>query len=374
MMVVASSNIEAQYFALLRAALWGTPVAIDSPIDWDGVMQLARHHANNVLIGGVALQLPAEQRPTAEMCRQLQGEMRANLVKYLNLKQVLLTAVQALRQHDIEPTLLKGFGLALLYPNPNLRQFGDIDLYVGLKDFHQACEVLRSLPGGYNWGGEVDSGHHYNIEFGQFPMEIHRVSADVSDADEASAYAAIEQEGLVERPQRIDFEGFEISIPSKEFAVFFTFFHAWHHFVTSGVGWRQLSDVALTLHTYHGQLDLDKLSQWLKAMHLMQPWQTFGFLMVERLGLPKEEMPFYDISCSCRAKKLYRRIMETGNFRRKSRYKRNKPKKAGLGRKLHSFFGIFVDFCYLAKVFPAAAFREMRTKWKAVMEKNFKKK
>lgn len=368
-----STPAETQYFALLRAALWDTPVAIDFPIDWQGVMQIAQHHANNVLISGVALQLPAAHRPTAEICQQMQNAMRLNLVKHMHLKQILLSAVQLLRKHDIEPVLLKGFSLALLYPKPNQRQFGDIDLFVGLDKFHEACPLLRTLPGCYNWGEEVDLGHHYNIEFGQYPLEVHRVSADMEVPDQAAVFAAIEREGMTHL-QRVKFEGMEISIPSKEFMVFFTFCHAWEHFMTTGVGWRQISDVAQTLHAYHGQLDLDKLRQWLTDMHLMQPWQTFGFLMVERLGLPEAEMPFYNKVSSRRAKKLYQRIMETGNFRRQSRYKRNKPKKAGLGRKLHTFFGVFVDFFYLAKVFPAAACRELNIKLKQGMNKNFKKK
>lgn len=374
MMKVATPDIETQYFALLRAALWGTPIAIESHIDWQGVMQLAQYHANNVLIDGVAVQLPAEQRPTVETCRQMQGEIRANLVKYLSLKQILLTAVQALRQHNIEPKLLKGFSLALLYPNPNLRQFGDIDLYVGLNDFHKSCEVLRSLPGGYNWGKEVDLGHQYNIEFGQYPMEIHRVSADVVDPVECAIYSQIEHDGLVEHPQRVDFEGIEVTIPSKEFMVFFTFFHAWHHFLTSGVGWRQISDVAVTLHAYNEQLDTDKLRRWLTDMHLMQPWQTFGWLMVNCLGLPKAEMPFYDAVCHRRAQRLYRRIMEEGNFKRKSGFKQHKPRKAGIGRKLHSFVLVFVDFFRTAKVFPGAAFRGIKAMFKMGLKKNLQKK
>jgi hypothetical protein len=364
---------ENQYFALLRAALWGTPVAIDGNIDWPTVMELAQHHANNVLVCGVATQMTGSNAPSAELRAQMQFALRSNLMKQLQLKQIYLSAVQLLRQHDIEPVLLKGFGLAMLYPKPNQRQFGDIDLFVGLDKFHEACSLLRTLPGGYNWGEEVDFGHHYNIEFGQIPMEVHRVSADVDNPEEAAIFSAIELEGMT-HSQRVSFEGTEISIPSKEFVVFYTFYHAWHHFITSGVGWRQISDVAMTLHAYFGQLDLEKLHQWLTALHLMQPWQTFGFLMVEHLGLPQAEMPFYDASCHRRAQRLYRRIMEVGNFRRKSEFRHRKPKKAGIRRKLHSIFGIFVDFFYLAKVFPIIAFHDAFAKWKLVMKKNFKKK
>ena len=359
---------ETQYFTLLRSALWDTLVAIDGPVEWDAVMRLAKHHANTALLSGVASQMSDNSRPSEAMLGKMQAVMRGNLLSQMRLKQILASAVQLLREHGIEPVLLKGFGLAMLYPNPSLRQFGDIDLYVGLDDFHEACRLLRTLPGGYNWGEEVDSGHHYNIEFGQYPMEIHRVSADVSDVKTAEVYTAIERDGLRSHTQRVDYEGLEVSIPSKECMVFYTFYHAWHHFLTSGVGWRQISDVALALHAYHGQLDLEKLRLWMDEMHLMKPWQAFGYLMVEQLGLPEAELPFYDSGCRRTAQRLYRNVMEVGNFGRYSRFKQWRPKNKLL-HKLHAFIGVFVDFVYRARVFPSAAFREMCVALRGAMKK-----
>lgn len=372
---------EQQYFALMRAALWQQPVEFNGTPDWKGIISIARHHTTEVLVADVASRLTGDNAPSDALLREMKAFMRANLINQLELKQILTMAVTALRNKGIEPVLLKGFGLALLYPNPNLRQFGDIDLFVGLQQFHEACKVLRTLPGGYNWGGEVDSGRHYNIEFGKHPMEIHRVSADIANPKEAIIYAAIEKDGLVDNRQIADFEGLRLAVPSNEFTVFFTFFHAWEHFMTSGVGWRQISDVAMTLHTYLNQpassdaspFDLDKLHSWLTTMHLMEPWQTFGWLMVNHLGLPKTEMPFYDTSCYSKAQKLYARVMAEGNFRRPNHFKYRKPK-GYIAKKMHSFIGIFVDFFQLAKVFPTQAFHEMQTKLKSAFSKNFQKK
>lgn len=368
------TQFETQYFALLRSALWDEPVAIDGPVDWNAVMQTAQHHGNQALIGGVASQMTGDNRPSDAMLGMMRTAMRNNLLSQMRLKQILASALAVLRQHNIEPVLLKGFGLAMLYPNPNLRQFGDIDLYVGLNNFHKACGILRTLPGGYNWGEEEDVGHQYNIEFGNYPMEIHRVSAEVVDPKEVEVYAAIERDGLYDHTQSIDYEGLTFIVPSKEFMVFYTFFHAWKHFLLSGVGWRQISDVAMTLHAYHQQLDLNKLQRWLTTMHLMKPWQAFGCLMVEQLGLPEAEMPFHDASARPVAQRLYLNVMEVGNFSRNSKFKQHSPKNK-LARKLHAFIGIFVDFFYRARVFPTVAFREMLASfrlawWKARKQKD----
>lgn len=354
------TQAESQYFALLRAALWNTPVECTDAIDWKSVMQIANHHSTNVLISDVAVRMSGSNKPNPKLVALMQADMRNNLMIQLHLKQVLLPAIELLHSHGIEPVLLKGFGLAMRYPNPSLRQFGDIDLYVGLVRFHEACNLLRSLPGGYNCGKEMDSGRHYNIEFGQYPMEVHRVSADETDPRLADAYAAIEQEGLADNLQYADFEGFNLALPSKEFQVFFTFFHAWHHFLTTGVGWRQISDVAVLLHAFGGQLDMSRLKRYLDTMEVMEPWQAFGWLMVEYLGLPAGEMPFTKPTCRRVAQRLYRHIMEEGNFKRKRRLKQHRPSNIVL-RKMSAFLGIFVDFFHVASMFPKQAFHEMST-------------
>ena len=367
------STVEQQYFALLRAALWDTSVSVDGEIDWETVMQMAGFHSNNVLIADVASRMTNGNKPSPEMLAKMQSLMRNNMFHLMQLRQILASAVKLLRAHGIEPVVLKGFGLALLYPNPALRQIGDTDLFVGTTHFHEACTLLRTLPGSYNWGEEIDVGRHYNIEFGNIPLEVHRVSADIEDAKLYPHYVAMEQEGLIDHPQRVDYEGLELSIPSKEFVVFFTFYHAWHHYLETGVGWRQLSDVTLALHSYHGQLDRDKLRQWLTTMLVMKPWQTFGYLLVERLGLPEAEMPFYDASCRKRAQKLYRQIMQEGNFKRNNSFKRKKPK-SRFWHKTHAFVGVFVDFFHHVGVFPAEAFHEMSNTIRMSFGKNFKKK
>ena len=367
------STVEQQYFELLRAALWGKKVSIDGEIDWEGVLQIAKFQSNVVLLADLASRMPDANKPSADMLGKMQSLMRNNLFRQMRLGQILAPALKLLREHDIEPVVLKGFGLAALYPNPTLRQIGDIDLFVGIANFHEACTLLRTLPGSYNWGDEVDVGRHYNIEFGQYSLEVHRVSADIENAKLYPHYAAMEQEGLMDHPQRIEFEGLEISIPSKEFVVFFTFYHAWHHYLETGVGWRQLSDIAMALHSYHGQLDLEKLRKWINTMRVMKPWQTFGYLLVECLGLPEAEMPFYDASCRKKAKKLYGQIMKEGNFKRANNFKRNKPKRL-LWHKAHAFIGIFVDFFHHVNVFPAQAFHEMSNAIRVSFGKIFKKK
>ncbi len=354
------TNTEVQYFALLQAAIWDRPVAYEGAIDWPSVMQLAEHHATVTLLCDVASKMNDGRQPGSEMLARMKTQMRTNLFFQMKLKQTMLKAVEMLREHDIEPVLLKGFSLSVLYPNPSLRQFGDIDLFVGLEKFHEACAVLRAMPGSYNWGVILDSGRHFNIEFGDYSIEIHRVSAEVLEAKDSATYMEIERLGLVTNAQDVELEGARLRVPSIDFMVFFTFYHAWQHFLTSGVGWRQLCDMAMVLHTYHAQINENKLKEDLEAMHLMKPWQAFGCLLVQYLGLPASEMPFHNPKMRRTPRLVYEYIMEEGNFGRDETFKLKRPK-GYLLRKAHALVCILRDFFRMYKIFPGVAFSEMKT-------------
>jgi hypothetical protein len=61
------------------------------------------------------------------------------------LNNALIAVVQELREYGIDPVLLKGQGIAKYYPVPELRQCGDIDIYVGENHFAKTCEVIGTM-------------------------------------------------------------------------------------------------------------------------------------------------------------------------------------------------------------------------------------
>ena len=66
-----------------------------------------------------------------------------NMQQQVKLQYVLTKAWTALTRAGIRPVLMKGAGLAALYPSPEQRAWGDIDLLVGIDQYHPACAVMR---------------------------------------------------------------------------------------------------------------------------------------------------------------------------------------------------------------------------------------
>ena len=69
-----------------------------------------------------------------------------------NIHQTKIQKVfQLMRAEGVEPILLKGWAIARLYPQPALRPYGDIDLFVRPQDFGIANRVIESAEARGCW-------------------------------------------------------------------------------------------------------------------------------------------------------------------------------------------------------------------------------
>lgn len=118
-----------------------TPVA---PDDWSGLLQnVARHRLSGLLVGALEDgSLPASRS-------QIAGAMalhRASMTRVLNLDRLATTVVKRLDEEGIPHRLLKGCAHAhLLYADPTLRPYVDVDLLVPGEQFGPAVDALESL-------------------------------------------------------------------------------------------------------------------------------------------------------------------------------------------------------------------------------------
>lgn len=311
---VTSECSRIAYLCLLRAALWNELPEISNQFYWNDVIQIGENQSTLPIICQSALQLDGEFAPPFEIRTFMLAKLGENSRQYAILNEYMKCAIERMRVHGIEPVLLKGAGLAYNYPFPEFRQCGDIDLYVGLEHYHEGCAAMREMSDFHNWGIENERNMHYNIEKGDVVIETHRMTAILHDSEDDTFYQKISAEGLSDGLHCVEIDGFPVSLPSDTYNVFYVFYHAWHHFLSSGVGFRQICDWSLLLHSLYGKIDLPKLKGYIDGLGLMKAWKTFGWIAVEKLGLPKEEMPFYDSSFSGGAAKVLEYIWKEGNF------------------------------------------------------------
>ena len=351
------------FFSLLRSALWGGQLDVEvgdfSRKDLGGVIKMAK---SQTVLGLIAHELMTRKEFSemlgSESRERLTLMVQENFFHYQRLNAVLLSIVLELRKHGIDSVLLKGQGISKYYPIPELRQCGDIDIYVGQENFSKACEVIGAMSTPEDHQDDISSLKHYHTRIGSAFIEIHRYTDVYHPRRYDLKYQRISDDGMHSDLVPLDFVDAEVLTPSLNFNVFFIFNHFWHHFIEDGVGLRQLCDWVRLLHVNHGKINLDYLSHVLCEMKLMKEWQVFGYIAVNALGLPAEEMPFYDGRLKRKGLKLLSLIIQEGNFgvEKHKHYKRPEGYAAG---KFYSLTQHAKRDLYISKIFPRYAIKHI---------------
>lgn len=306
------------YLELLRAAIWGSDGVrrkVFSVKEESEVIRLAAYQGTGPLVYDQLLKIPELEIP-AELRMQMKQQCVSSMMQQQTMMPILSKAWTALEEADVHPVLLKGLALAQYYQQPHLRQWGDIDLYVGQKQYHDACAVLRdAFPEAKHPMEEFEFLKHYNFVFGDTVLEMHRVSMTFAHPRDRKYYEQLEEQYLTKDGPIFEIEGMKITTPEETFNMFFTFLHAWHHFIETGMNMKQVCDVAVLLHAKRDVIDRERLKEMLRKLHLMEVWQLFIYIIANHLGLPKDECPFYTDACKERAELLFKRILRESSAR-----------------------------------------------------------
>ena len=307
---------EEVFFSLLRNALWGTPVEIPQGFaDWAKVARTATIQSALGLAGDVMLSDSGiASAMSSDLKTKIKTFMMANIMTHGKLNNVLVKVVSELDAAGIPSVLLKGQGLAQYYPKSELRQCGDIDLYVGLQRYADSYDILRPLATEIEDRKALEVGKHYDFFVGKVAVEIHRYSDRYPTSKLDRIYQEVSLEGLGKNLVPIQFGGVEVMTPSDEYNAFYIFSHLFHHFLINGLGARQLCDWMLFLRSRSSHIDMQSLNTTLQRLDMLKPWQAFGCVLVKYFGMPAEAFPFYDPSQESKADKIVKRLLDEGNF------------------------------------------------------------
>lgn len=310
-------QFEAVFLEILKAGMWGVRPQVPEGFDeWVNVVRLAKSQSVLGVVGNVLLSdAELSQRVPEELKNKVKKFVMSSMLTHNLLNGTLVKVVSVLRENGVESVLLKGQGIARNYPQPELRQCGDIDLYVGLGKGERVREILAPIAEKVDEAERVNVGKHYHVTMpGGVEVEVHRLTDLIVSPKRNVIYQAASDKGTSTGLVTYDFGGTAVNTPADDFNAFFIFNHLFHHFLTSGIGLRQFCDWMMFLHARKGRLDLEYLGKLLNDMDMMKPWKAFGCVLVKLLGIPEEEFPFYDRSQEGKVGKIVRRVLDEGNF------------------------------------------------------------
>ena len=253
----------------ISAALDGRECALTlAPDDWTALLRLAGEQKLLPLVYAAVRGTPGfaavPEAVRAAARRQTMREAAAQTVH----TEAFLRLYQALRAEGLAPVVVKGIVCRALYPQPELRPSSDEDLYLTAAEmprFHavllRAGFVLTEPERDYRSAHEAryvhpDTGLVVEGHWALFPTEY-------------AVYAALNVQlpDLMQRAQDWESGGVTLRVPDACDHLIFLLLHAFKHFISSGVGVRQLCDIALWMRRFGAQIDWQRVRAALRATH-----------------------------------------------------------------------------------------------------------
>ncbi|MCD7762580.1 MAG: nucleotidyltransferase family protein [Lachnospiraceae bacterium] len=314
------SKTETILLQLTGRALFDAPTDFDpAGSDWTALYQEAAGQAVPLLIWDILTDEERALVPETTASRWEQDSFHL----IMHNERILYEQEQVIRLLEdagIPCVILKGSSSAACYPRPALRVMGDIDL---LTDPGQQMKAVKLLQAN-GYGDVLDDTHHCHmtISKGNVRVEIHKEPNGLFLNENAESVKKIRSFfcDAVERRQFV--EG--MPFPSDDQQAVILLLHKLEHFMTSGLGLRQMCDWAvfadrkLDATDPEGRALLEDLIPLLSDFGLL----TFAGVMtracVEYLGLPQEKVPWAMQYEKDTAAKVIGQILKDGNFGQKT--------------------------------------------------------
>lgn len=355
------------FFSLIRSGLWNTKIdenLFSAQTDWKMILTTSEQQTvMGILFDGIC-QLPKSQQPPQELMQKLIHRVLWIEQSHDLLNKQILEIIPRLQADSIQPILLKGQGLAKNYPNARRRQCGDIDLFVGEQYCSKATDILLSMDATRDNKTMRESPKHESFYLNNVSIELHFLVEKLRNPIYNKRFqtwvnTSFDKDNLT----YFSINNTRIALPSINFYTLYIFNHAYHHLIAGGIGLRQLCDWAIFLHTHKTSINKKDLFFHLKRIGILKPWQVFGHILVNELGLPKDDFPFYSEKYKKQAKKILDIIIEVGNF---GMYGSATKKRSTnyLQKKLHSLYYKQKYLLTLLPIFPTDTAIFYITYWK----------
>ena len=91
---------------------------------------------------------------------------------------------------------------------------------------------------------------------------------------------------------------------------------------------------------------------------MMKPWQSFGCVLVDVLGMPAKDFPFYDKRKSGKVKGIMKLVVKEGNFGHEREFFKDRSKESYFEHKVKSLYYHTIRSMQLFTLFPSHTVRQ----------------
>lgn len=254
-----------------------------SELEWQQFFDLALQQSVLAMTFPAMTSLPKELRPSFVLWSKWMAYTLSVADQSQFKRQVVEKMGAWLADEGLTTTILKGFSLSALYPNPNLREFGDIDIFSGENyDTVNACFAKHGVL--------VDSvdGHHAYLKVNGISVEHHYAFSNTKVKNGLVGPERDLQQLVVKEQQPTSIPG--IFFPTPLFTALFVGWHAYEHFLQEKIELRHVIDWALALRQLSEQ-EVETLNEIMSNTGWGEFCDILTAIALHLLGLPQEWFP-----------------------------------------------------------------------------------
>ncbi len=261
----------------------------DEQISWGKIFMTAQKHAVLPLLYDVLQEYPVVPQREKEI---LEGMSRQTVQQSYHLSFLTTYLVELFEANEIAIIVLKGSGTAALYPVPELRKSGDIDLLLPeIEDFEKAKQVLQQH--GFIPEKDQRSQHHYAYTSKDgITLELHNQIAGPFDNEKTNRMLAEIQKECKEHYHKKEAMGFNLPILDEPYHAYYLLLHMLQHFLRSGFGLKLLCDWVVFWKRPLTQADKDSFLELVSRTGLIGFARLITLTCTGYLGLKEEQVEF----------------------------------------------------------------------------------
>lgn len=172
---------------------------------------------------------------------------------------------QKLSENKIPHMPVKGWYIRALYPVPELRIFGDVDILINKQDRQRVDKIFTE--NGYSIKDNWEPTYSYDKALLRCEVHTELMDSDMGKGEQVISYFS----DALKTAEKDVGERFS---PQKDLHLMYLFCHLAKHLYSGGAGIRMYMDIALFLKAYSDSLNFEKIYADFKKLHLDQFFET----------------------------------------------------------------------------------------------------
>ena len=362
--------MEEKLFEILRGELWGTKLSFSelSHEEYTELIEMANKQTVTGLVGDCLIKnsVKLEREDALGLYAKMKAIEKANA----RVNENLVSFVNFMERKGVNYIIVKGQVVGSLYPNPNARMSGDVDLYFVGDNYTKIKSLVEQRLG--KQLSKLSDGKHVEFEVNGVIFELHNKLSQLATKKHQDYWDKMIDNAILEKTDTVNILGKDIHTLSATYNALYIFVHLFFHMTASGLGLRQICDWARVLSNnvnkthpnppYLGRgsdtaesnnkkssLNREDLGGSLKELGYLKAYKAMGAFLVEYIGLPEEQFPFaLDEKDRKWVETIKNNNLKSGNFGRS----RRKVKSIGLLHSIESGWLILTQMLTFYRLAP----------------------